>query len=158
MQSKILRAIIPDKIAVEFEDARITYQELNYAANRLATVLKESGVSVGDMVAICTERSIIINMITAILAVLKSGAAYLPIETNIPVERKNYYLTTANAKAILSTLSDRTLFDVPNINIEAISNDVLPSPDPQVSSDGLAYVIFTSGSTGNPKGVMVRHY
>ena len=147
---------IPDKIAVEFGDTHITYQELNCSANRLATVLKKTDISVGDIVAICIERSI--SMIIGILAVLKSGAAYLPIEPNIPEERKNYYLQTANAKAILSTLSDKVLFDIPNINIKKIPSDLLPSINPQVSSDSLAYVIFTSGSTGNPKGVMVKHY
>ena len=148
--------IIPDKVAVEYESSHITYRELNYSADQLATILRESGISVGCIVAVSTERSI--NMITAILAILKAGAAYLPIETNLPDNRKRYYLETAEAKAILSTLDNKILFGVPNINIERIPNNILPTPNPQVSSDSLAYVIFTSGSTGNPKGVMVRHY
>jgi len=146
----------PDKVAAEFEDKYITYHELNYSADQLAVFLKESSISVGDIVAIYTERSI--NMITAILAILKTGAAYLPIELNIPEERKRYYLETANAKAILSVMNNKILFGIPNINIEKIPNDILPSSNPQVSSDNLAYVIFTSGSTGNPKGVMIKHY
>ena len=151
-----MAAMAPDKTAVGFENEDITYNKLNYSAERLTTILKESGVVVGDIVAITTERSI--NMIAAILAVLKAGAAYMPIETNIPEERKRYYIETAHAKTILSAVDDQTLFGIPNINIEKIPDDILPSPNPQVSSDDLAYVIFTSGSTGKPKGVMVKHY
>lgn len=151
-----MAVMIPDKTAVEFENEDITYHKMNYSAERLATILKESGVVVGDIIAIATERSI--NMIAAILAVLKAGAAYLPIEINIPEERKRYYIETAHAKTILSTFDDKILFNIPNINIEKIPDDVIPSSNPQVSSDDLAYVIFTSGSTGKPKGVMVKHY
>ena len=146
----------PDKTAVEFEDKRISYRELNDSANQLAAVLEQHNVSIGDIVAVLTERSI--NMIAAILAILKVGAAYLPIETGIPEERKRYYLENTNAKAILSAYEDETLFGIPNINIEKIPDDILPLSNPQISSDSLAYVIFTSGSTGNPKGVMIRHY
>jgi len=151
-----MAAMVPDKVAVEFEDKYITYHKLNYSADKLATILKEADISVGDIVAISIERSI--DIIIAILAVLKIGAAYLPIETNIPGERKRYYLETTNSKAILSAIDSKILFGIPNINIEKIPDDILPSPNPQVNSDVLAYVIFTSGSTGNPKGVMVKHY
>ena len=146
----------PGKTAVEFESKHITYSELNHSANQLSTILQKSGVAAGDVVAVLTERSI--NMIAAILAVLKAGAAYLPIETNIPEERKRYYIETANAKAICSTHDNETLFGIANINIEKIPDDVSPVPNPQISSEALAYVIFTSGSTGNPKGVMVKHH
>ncbi|MDR3046761.1 MAG: amino acid adenylation domain-containing protein [Bacteroidales bacterium] len=151
-----MTVITPNKVAVEFEDRHITYHELNYSADQLAAILIYSGISVGDVVAISTERSI--NMIVAILAILKAGAAYLPIEVNTPDERKRYYLETANAKSILSTLDDKILFGISNINIEKIPDDISPSSNPQVSSDALAYVIFTSGSTGKPKGVMIKHH
>jgi len=147
---------IPDKVAVEFGNKNITYSELNYSANQLATILKDSGISVGDIVAISVERSI--NMIMAILAILKIGAAYLPIEPNIPEERKHYYLDTAKVKTILSTSDNKMLFGIQNINIDKIPSNIFPSSNPPISSDSLAYVIFTSGSTGNPKGVMVKHY
>ena len=146
----------PDKIAVEFEEEHITYHDLNHLANQFATTLIRYGIVVGDIVAISTERSI--NMIIAILAILKVGAAYLPIDVNIPDERKRYYLDTAKVKVILSTSDNEILFNVPNINMDKISNDVSLVPNPQVASDNIAYVIFTSGSTGNPKGVMIKHY
>lgn len=151
-----MAAMTPDKIAVEFDGGNITYKKLNHLADQMTAILKKSGVSLGDVVAISTKRSI--SMVTAILAVLKVGAAYLPIEVNIPEERKYYYLKTANAKVILSTLDDGILFDIPNINIEKIPDDILPASNMPVSSDSLAYIIFTSGSTGNPKGVMIKHY
>ena len=148
--------IIPDKVAVEFDYKYITYQDLNYQADRLSTVLRDHGILIGDIVAISTERSI--NMIIAIFAILKAGAAYLPIDVNIPDERKQYYLTTANAKVILTTSDNKTLFDILNINIDKIPHDTILTTNPSVSSDNLAYVIFTSGSTGKPKGVMIKHY
>jgi len=151
-----MAAMVPDKTAVEFENERMTYKKLDETANRMASVLVESGVLVGDVVAVCTKRSM--NMVAAILAVLKAGAAYLPIEADIPDERKRYFLETANAKAICSTVDEKALFGLPNIDIEKIPNDIVLLPNPQVRSDALAYVIFTSGSTGNPKGVMVKHH
>ena len=147
---------IPDETAVEFANEKITYKNLNYSADQLATILKGINISIGDIVAIFTDRSI--SMMIAILAILKAGAAYLPIETNIPEERKYYYAKTANIKAILSAEDDKVLFGIQNINIEKIPDNILPSANPQVSSENSAYVIFTSGSTGNPKGVIVKHY
>lgn len=145
----------PDKIAVEFEHEYITYQELNHSADRLSSILRNCNIKVGDIVAISIERSI--NMIIAILAILKAGAAYLPIDVNVPDKRKRYYLETANAKVILTTSDNEILFDIPNINIDKVPHDIVTSSNPIVSSDVLAYVIFTSGSTGNPKGVMIKH-
>lgn len=146
----------PNRSAVEFNNEQITYCDLNKSAERLATILKQLNIAVGNVIAISTERSI--NMVTAILAILKIGAVYLPIETDNPEERKLYYLKTANAKVILSTERNKMLFGIPNINIEDIPDDIMPTPNPSITSDTLAYIIFTSGSTGNPKGVMVRHY
>lgn len=146
---------VPDKVAVLFADKQITYGALNEYADRVATALCQAGVKVGDIVAITTERSI--HMVAAILGILKAGGAYLPIEPTLPDERKQYYLKTANARMILSTLDDDTIFNLPNLNINHIQRTISTFSQRIVSSDQLAYVIFTSGSTGNPKGVMVRH-
>jgi tyrocidine synthetase-3 len=150
-----MAAKIPDKTAVEFEGKHMTYRQLNRSADQLAAALRQAGIAVGDIVAISAERSA--NMVAAILAILKAGAAYLPIETNIPEERKRHYLETASAKAILSATDGKTLFGLPNIDMEKMPSDAASSPNPKVSSGALAYVIFTSGSTGKPKGVMVKH-
>ena len=147
---------IPDNIAVEFEDKRITYRELNNLADRIASVLVSRGINAGKVAAVITERSV--NMIAAILAVLKSGAAYLPIEPGIPDERKKYYLKTAEASVILSNADSKKLFDLPNINIDKLPDNSIPYIAASVPSENPAYIIFTSGSTGSPKGVMVRHY
>lgn len=146
----------PDKTAVEFEDKSISYCELNNLADRMASILVNSGINAGDVVAVITERSV--NMIAAVLAVLKAGVAYLPIEPGIPDERKRYYLEAADAKVILSNADIEKLFDLPNINIDKLPDNLIQHIIPPVSSENPAYVIFTSGSTGNPKGVMVRHY
>lgn len=147
---------IPDNIAVEFEDKRITYRELNNLADRIASILVSRGINAGKVAAVITERSF--NMIAAILAVLKSGAAYLPIEPGIPDERKKYYLKTAGASVILSNADSKKLFDLPNINIDKLPDNSIPYIAASVPSENPAYIIFTSGSTGSTKGVMVCHY
>jgi len=146
----------PNRIAVEFGNESVTYRELNDSANMLAAVIQKSNVEVGDVVVVSVERSI--NMMIAILAVLKSGAAYLPISINIPEERKRYYIETAKAQLILSERDENTLYNIPNVNIQKSPPKEESLQNPRVSSDALAYVIFTSGSTGNPKGVMIKHH
>ena len=115
---------IPDNIAVEFENKRITYRELKNLADRIASILVSLGINAGKVAAVITERSF--NMIAAILAVLKSGAAYLPIEPGIPDERKKYYLKTAEASVILSNADSKKLFDLPNINIDKLPDNSIP--------------------------------
>lgn len=149
-------AAVPDNIAVEFEDDYVTYGELNDSVSRIAAYLLQNSVCDGDIVAFICKRSI--NMIAAILAVLKIGAVYLPIDTEFPDERKRYCLMTAQAKTIISDYDLKQLYDLPNISLNKIPDDTLPEQFPLISSDHLAYVIFTSGSTGHPKGVMIRHY
>ena len=145
----------PHRTAVEFNDESITYGELNILADKLASILSERNISVGDVVAICAKRSI--NMVAAILGILKAGGAYLPINIDLPEERKRYYIETAKAKIIFSDCDDETLLGIQNININNISNHMVMSLNIEMSSDALAYIIFTSGTTGNPKGVMIKH-
>lgn len=145
----------PDRTAVEFGDAHISYGALNETADRLAAVLIESGISCGDVVAVAAQRSI--DMVIAVIGILKSGAAYLPIDLNIPDERKRYYIEASNTKTILSEKSNEVLFGVPNINIHKIPQPKSQSHTVIQTSNALAYIIFTSGSTGLPKGVMVQH-
>jgi amino acid adenylation domain-containing protein len=155
--------IHPNVVAVEQGENSITYCSLNDRANDLAQVLLENGVQVGDYVAIVTLRSI--EMIIGILAVLKTGAAYVPVDATMPKDRISYILETAASPVCLYHPNiDLSILDlVSTQNITAISlhstnssmNKLIQKPE--VTKDHPAYVIFTSGSTGKPKGVVIKH-
>ncbi|MEU4178892.1 amino acid adenylation domain-containing protein [Streptomyces sp. NPDC026589] len=155
----------PDTVAVVADDATLTYAQLNARANRLAHALTARGVGVEDVVALALPRSG--DLVVAVLAVLKAGAAYLPLDPEYPVRRIAAMFadarpallltdTTTVAAGDLGTGTPRLLLDAPET--EALLRG-LPDDDPmtQVSPDDAAYVIYTSGSTGTPKGVVARH-
>ncbi len=135
----------PDKIAIVACDKTLTYSELNEQANKVAYSLVEKGVGVGDVVAIKLSRKS--YLISAILGVLKSGAAYLPIDPNYPQDRINYMVEDSKAKFLIT---DDDLQ-------ELLQNDHLGNPDISVNSNDLFCCIYTSGSTGQPKAVMLSH-
>ncbi len=149
----------PDQIAIEFEDKKLTYKELNEKANRLARTLREKGVIEDSIIGIAVNRSL--EMMVGILGILKAGGAYLPINPAYPEERIRYMLEDSGADILLThnylvnnipfkgqiiALEDEKIYMKIGSNLESINN-----------SQGLAYVIYTSGSTGNPKGVMIYH-
>lgn len=148
----------PYHTALVFGDKVVTYQELNDRSNQLASHLLKQGVKSQDIVAIMVPRSI--EVFISMLAVLKVGAAYLPIDPEYPQDRIQFMLEDSEAKLLIQydqerkipfskkmiNLADRAVFDESNVN-----------KDINVSSNQLAYVIYTSGSTGKPKGVMVEH-
>ncbi|MEU6688495.1 amino acid adenylation domain-containing protein [Streptomyces sp. NPDC046832] len=155
----------PDAVAVVCDGAELTYGELDRRANRLARrLVSEHGVGPESVVGVLTERSA--ELIVAILAVLKAGGAYLPIDPDHPVERVVYTLDDARPVCILTTSrcgrvvpQDR---DVPVLMLDATgepdagnTRDAGPPAPPLRQSP--AYVIYTSGSTGRPKGVVVSH-
>ncbi|MCI8482443.1 MAG: amino acid adenylation domain-containing protein [Clostridia bacterium] len=152
----------PDNIAVVFENKKLTYRELNEKANQLARFLKDNSISTSDIVGISMERSF--EIILCMLAVLKAGAAYLPIDPTYPKSRISYIIKDSHIKMLLTKHSLSQIFlDVPfvfEIDIEGnpiytnYSKDNLYLPS---TSDDLAYLIYTSGSTGNPKGVMISN-
>ncbi|WP_196761521.1 non-ribosomal peptide synthase/polyketide synthase [Pseudoalteromonas luteoviolacea] len=156
----------PHAIAVLCEDTQLTYQQLDDRANQLCTYLIEQGVEPQALVGIFVERSI--DMLVAILAVLKSGAAYVPIDPNSPQSRAQYIVEDSEIKLLLtqSKLSEKAeLFNVAFVCIDSESTrsllDKYSSQQPVVAhnrSQSLAYVIYTSGSTGKPKGVGVTHH
>ncbi|HLP59258.1 MAG TPA: amino acid adenylation domain-containing protein, partial [Candidatus Deferrimicrobium sp.] len=144
---------IPDHIAVvgsTVETLRqaplqISFRQLNEQANRLAYSLIEKGVLADNIVAIMLERSV--EMIIGIMAILKSGGAYLPIDPNYPQERIQYMLQDSKAEIIVNS---EFLIDVPQAPFLHHSSFI-------IHHSNLAYIIYTSGTTGRPKGVMVRH-
>ncbi|MCP3804556.1 amino acid adenylation domain-containing protein [Allokutzneria sp. A3M-2-11 16] len=146
----------PLNTAVEFEGTTLSYVELDDRANRLANRLVELGAGPEKVVALALPRSA--DFVVALLAVLKSGAAYLPIDPEYPAERISFMLDDAEPICVISdgSLAGST---VPLVDLSAVRLDSLPAQEPQVSRslDSPAYVIYTSGSTGRPKGVVVSH-
>ncbi|KAA1243793.1 non-ribosomal peptide synthetase [Aquimarina sp. RZ0] len=139
----------PDEIAIIFDENKLTYTELNERANQLAIYLRRNyDIQPDDLLAIKLDRGE--NLLVAILGILKSGGAYVPIDTNYPDHRIDYIEKDSNAKVII----DKSLFDQfekekSNYN----KKNIVPISSPA----NLAYVIYTSGTTGNPKGVMITH-
>jgi amino acid adenylation domain-containing protein len=154
----------PDALAVIFEDAALTYRELNVKANRLAHHLLGLGIRPDDRVAICVERSL--EMVVGLFAILKAGAAYVPLDPDYPAERLAYMLDNCSPAALLTQSSLTNILpdlSIPLIVLDAesdIGRQPEHNPDPValgLTSRHLAYVIYTSGSTGQPKGVMNQH-
>ncbi|MER6799702.1 non-ribosomal peptide synthetase, partial [Amycolatopsis mediterranei] len=145
----------PDHPALVFEDEVLTYAELDAVSNRLARVLAARGAGPERVVALALPRST--HLVTAILAVLKTGAAYLPLDPGYPADRIAFMLEDA-APALVLAVADTAvpgavLLDDP-ANLAGVSDaplEVVPRPE------NPAYVIYTSGSTGRPKGVVVPH-
>ncbi|WP_191500001.1 AMP-binding protein, partial [Mycobacterium simulans] len=150
----------PDAVALVFEGQSYSYREVDEASNRLAHLLVGYGVGAGDVVGLLVERSA--HAITAILAVLKTGAAYLPIDPGHPSARIAFMLTDAAPVAAITTAAlagrlaghDLIVIDVEDPVLETYSSAGLPAPDP----DNIAYIIYTSGTTGVPKGVAIAHH
>ncbi|MBR9804888.1 LLM class flavin-dependent oxidoreductase [bacterium] len=150
----------PEAIAVAFEDQQITYRELNNRANALAAVLVAQNVAPDDLVGVHVERSI--DLLVATLGVMKSGAAYVPLDPAFPAERIAYMVEDAAMKVIVTQTAIRE--ELPShqaseLCVDAVPVDAgdVPPVHTAVTPANLAYVIYTSGSTGKPKGVMVEH-
>ena len=154
----------PDAIAVAHLTQTLSYGELNRRANRLAHYLIALGVKPDQRVAICMERSV--EMVVGILAILKAGGGYVPLDPNYPRERLDYMLADAAPSVVLTqerlkaTLPDSAVVVAVDSEWNIIAGHSDRNPDPAalgLHGEHLAYVIYTSGSTGQPKGVMVEH-
>ena len=149
----------PDAIAIELGDLQVTYRELDGRAIRLARELCRLGVAPGELVGLCAERGI--EAIAGMLAILKAGAAYLPIDPAYPAERILFMLEDAQVRVLLA--QPRLVHRLPSHGAKVISLDAgevgsLPGELPRGGApDQLAYAMFTSGSTGRPKAVAVPH-
>ncbi len=154
----------PEAVALVFDGEETTYEDLDQAANRLARQLRALAVGPEDRVGLCLDRSP--RLVTAILATLKAGAGYLPLDPHYPADRLGFLLTDAGAKVLIAerAVADRLpevacpvvwLDGDDALAIAAQSGDALGSVGATPAS--LAYVIYTSGSTGRPKGVQITH-
>jgi amino acid adenylation domain-containing protein len=152
----------PTSIAIRFQDLHITYGELNVRANKLARAIQARGVRSGALVGLFVERSI--DMIVALLAILKSGAAYVPLDPAYPEARLKFMVEDAQLALLVTntgllsqcpmSLEKVILLDTDQAMLAALPGS---SPAHSASPENVAYVIYTSGSTGKPKGVQVPH-
>ncbi|MDP9160710.1 MAG: amino acid adenylation domain-containing protein, partial [Acidobacteriota bacterium] len=152
----------PDSVAVIWREQQLSYSQLNEKSNQLAHYLRARGIGRGSLVAICMERSI--EMVSGVLATLKAGAAYVPLDPEYPRDRLEFMLQDSHAVILLT--QERLRDQFATVSIDLICVDLAP---PEVSSqsrqntvnlatpEDLAYVIYTSGSTGYPKGVCLPH-
>ncbi|MBJ8344922.1 non-ribosomal peptide synthetase [Antrihabitans sp. YC2-6] len=152
----------PDAIAVVYEGAALTYAEFDATANRLARKLIASGVGTESRVGLALARSV--ELLIGMYAVVKAGAAYVPIDPDQPIERTRYVVDTAECECVLTAGAVALDLALPTYAIDRLDLSGF-SPAPVTDTDRVrrlrsantAYVIFTSGSTGRPKGVEVSH-
>jgi amino acid adenylation domain-containing protein len=155
----------PNALAVVCEQESCSYEQLNCRANQLAHYLRKQGIGPKSLVALCLGRSV--RMIEGILAVLKVGAAYLPLDESYPSKRLSYMLQDSEADYLITLTSllphleiplelEVLLLDEKAVELSGVSSDN-PIVLPELSMQNPAYVIYTSGSTGRPKGVVLEH-
>jgi len=160
VEAQVLRT--PNASAVEHSGKRLTYRELNERSNQLARFLRKRGIGHEARVGICLRRSL--ELPVAILAVLKAGAACVPLDPAYPKERLTYMLEDSEASLVLSQpglLSEVTDFEAEVVNLEPdwklFADESRENVRSNVEPENLAYVIYTSGSTGKPRGVLLTH-
>ena len=154
----------PDALALTFEDQHLTYAQLNGRANQLAHYLQSQGIGVEDRVGVLLERNV--EMVVSLLAILKAGAAYVPLDPAYPQERLAFTLADSETSLLIthsalapslprSRSLPRLALDLVVDQLLSYRSDNLTSP---VLCENLAYLIYTSGSTGTPKGVAITHH
>ncbi|MBD2529846.1 amino acid adenylation domain-containing protein [Nostoc flagelliforme FACHB-838] len=151
----------PDAVAVVFDNGELTYAELNREANQLAHYLQKLGVKPEVVVGICVERSP--KFIISLLAVLKAGGAYLPLDSNLPQEALQFRLQDAQASVLIrEQRNSESFINITEVNLNTdwaiISQESTENLINQnIKPENLVYIIYTSGSTGKPKGVAVEY-
>ncbi|MEM9087123.1 MAG: amino acid adenylation domain-containing protein [Cyanobacteria bacterium P01_F01_bin.53] len=159
----------PDATAVIVKGETTSYQQLNIRANQLAHYLKQQGIASGTPIGLCVERSI--DMVVSLLAILKAGCAYVPLDPTYPAARLQYAVADAGIEWIICHDVTMQVIDVEEkslqqinlsqINlrqcVELIASQPTSETEFTPTPDSLAYLIYTSGSTGNPKGVPITH-
>jgi amino acid adenylation domain-containing protein len=152
----------PHVVALDFEGETVTYEQLNARANRLARHLLGNGVVPQTFVGVCMERGI--DLITSVLAILKAGAVYVPLDPAYPEARLRFMLQDSGLEIVLTharlaeSLSGHSARTIQvDLDSPAIAGQRPENLDAEVTPDSLAYLIYTSGSTGNPKGALLPH-
>uniref|UniRef100_UPI00292CB88C amino acid adenylation domain-containing protein n=1 Tax=Streptomyces herbicida TaxID=3065675 RepID=UPI00292CB88C len=150
----------PNASAVTDGQLTLTYTQLNSRANQLAHELITRGIQPGDCVAVLLQRSP--HTVTTVLALIKTGAVHVPLDTRYPTERIHHVLTETNASLILTDEASRdelssTATDLLLIDSVTWEEEQYASPDVALSPEAAAYIMYTSGSTGTPKGITVTH-
>ncbi|WP_442801277.1 amino acid adenylation domain-containing protein [Serratia rubidaea] len=145
---------------IDKDNKNISYQQLDDLSNRLCALLQRRGVGPGSLVPLLAQRTP--QLIIGMLAIAKSGAAYIPLDSSYPEQRIKYIIEQSRSPIILSdheNNNEKNQYDsVKLINIDTIPDEIVLSRQPvDIPQQALAYVIFTSGTTGTPKGVMVEH-
>jgi amino acid adenylation domain-containing protein len=155
-------ASTPERIAVCYRNQKLTYRELNQRANQLAHYLKQAGVGLEHRIGVCLERSL--DVVVALLGVLKAGGTYVPLDPDYPAERLMYMLADSQVRLLVAGENSVAKFEgsaTPTVCLSEawsqISQEDDSNPERLADERNLAYVIYTSGSTGYPKGVMVEH-
>src|SRR5262249_9798240 len=153
---EIQAGIRPTAVAVSAAGAQLTYEELNRKANQLAHHLRRLGVAPGVMVAVSLDRSL--EMVVALLGILKAGVAYVPLDPSFPRERLSYMLADSRVRVLVTRAALRESLPVCSAQIlcletacQEIAAEGEENLNISVQPDDLAYVIYTSGSTGRPK-------
>ncbi len=152
-----------EAIALILKDQSLTYGELNARANQLAHALRALGVGPETLVGLCCERSL--EMVTAIMGILKAGAAYLPLDPKYPKERLNFMVEESRVPVLLTqTALLRVVPQLEGVEVccldgewAGLAEQPTDNPPATATADNLAYVMYTSGSTGRPKGTAVMH-
>jgi amino acid adenylation domain-containing protein/non-ribosomal peptide synthase protein (TIGR01720 family) len=149
----------PHKIALEFRDEVMTYEQLNEKSNQLAHYLRQKGIGRGSVLGIMMNHSM--ELVIGILGILKAGGAYLPIDPEYPPERISYMLEDSKSAVLLTDFKagrdiefKGSIIDIKDINLNLYGKENPPKVN---KLNDLAYIIYTSGTTGKPKGVMIEH-
>lgn len=152
----------PDRVAVKFQEATLTYRELDARSNQLARFLQEKGVSAEVRVGICQERCE--ELIISILAILKAGGTYIPLDPNYPAAHLKYVAEDSGMNLIVADAKSRQAIPKDSVEVvvlEEIALDIktrsTATVDLKIPPEQAAYIIYTSGSTGKPKGCVVPH-
>jgi amino acid adenylation domain-containing protein len=146
----------PDALAVDSEQEQLSYAELDARVAKLANQLTEFGIGQEDVVAVCLPRRV--DLLVAILAVNRAGAAYLPLDPDHPADRQAYMLADSAAKIVIADVEPVPGIPLLRPDDERIAAQPATTPPVHTDPDTLAYVIYTSGSTGKPKGVALPHH
>lgn len=152
-----------DKTALIVNDERMSYRMLDETSNRVACHLQRLGIGPGDVVGVMLDRSS--SLLVALIAVIKAGAAYVPVDPDYPHDRIAFMLTDSVARLLITseTYAGRLAHQIPELLIENALTDSATdatdptAPDQTATGSDLAYILYTSGSTGKPKGVMIEH-